>query len=211
MGYQKHIFALMNAYSANSMTDEALISSLAEGNSKTIQYIYKAYYPSVEKMVFKMNGSMDDAYDIFQDSVTILYEKARSNNLQIRCRVSTYLIAIAKNLWLTKLSQRKKSSFTVLHEHHEDEVSVHDDLETFLEFESNVEKLKQCFAAIGDPCSELLKMFYIRNMSMQDIVDQLGYTNTDNAKSQKYKCLMRLRKLFFAERDKKEENERTRA
>jgi len=34
---------------------------------------------------------------------------------------------------------------------------------------------------------------------MNDIAKQFGYTNADNAKNQKYKCLMRLKKLFFAQ------------
>ena len=34
---------------------------------------------------------------------------------------------------------------------------------------------------------------------MTDIAAEFGYTNADNAKNQKYKCLMRLKKLFFAQ------------
>ena len=32
---------------------------------------------------------------------------------------------------------------------------------------------------------------------MKQICDDFGYTNADNAKTQKYKCLQRLKKLFF--------------
>jgi hypothetical protein len=32
---------------------------------------------------------------------------------------------------------------------------------------------------------------------MLEIAGNFGYTNADNAKNQKYKCLMRLKKLFF--------------
>ena len=209
MGYQLHISLLMVSYSNNILTDEALISSLARGDSKTIEYIYKQYYPSVEKMVFKMDGSTQDAYDIFQDSVTIIFEKARSSNLKLVCKFSTYLIAISKNLWLNKLSERKRNSFTVLHEHHEDEISVTDEVNKFYEFENNVKVLQSCFESIGEPCSGLLKAFYVDNKSMQEIAFQFGYTNTENAKNQKYKCLTRLRKLFFRDADKIKENERT--
>ncbi|MBK7690854.1 MAG: hypothetical protein IPJ31_06970 [Bacteroidetes bacterium] len=59
------------------LNDNLLMSSLAIGDSKAISFIYKSIYPTVEKMVFKMNGSTDDAYDVFQDAVTILYEKAK--------------------------------------------------------------------------------------------------------------------------------------
>ena len=34
---------------------------------------------------------------------------------------------------------------------------------------------------------------------MIEIASFFGYTNADNAKNQKYKCLMRLKKLFFAQ------------
>ena len=50
---------------------------------------------------------------------------------------------------------------------------------------------------IGEPCKTLLKDFYIKNLSMKDIQEKFGYTNTDNAKTQKYKCLQRLKKIFF--------------
>ena len=42
---------------------------------------------------------------------------------------------------------------------------------------------------------------------MGEIAEMFGYTNTDNAKNQKYKCLMRLKKLFFAQYNKTKEDE----
>jgi hypothetical protein len=50
---------------------------------------------------------------------------------------------------------------------------------------------------LGDPCSKMLKAFYFNKKSMQEICTEFGYTNADNAKTQKYKCLTRLKKLFF--------------
>jgi len=50
---------------------------------------------------------------------------------------------------------------------------------------------------VGEPCRTLLKDFYHNNKSMQEIATEFGYTNPDNAKTQKYKCLVRLRKLFY--------------
>ena len=34
---------------------------------------------------------------------------------------------------------------------------------------------------------------------MPEIAEAFGYTNADNAKTQKYKCLVRLKKIFFAQ------------
>jgi len=32
---------------------------------------------------------------------------------------------------------------------------------------------------------------------MEEITEKFGYNNADNAKNQKYKCLKRLKKVFF--------------
>jgi hypothetical protein len=55
---------------------------------------------------------------------------------------------------------------------------------------------------LGEPCKSLLEAFYIQKKPMLEIADDFGYTNADNAKNQKYKCLMRLKKLFFAQYNK---------
>jgi len=146
-----------------------------------------------------MNGSLDDAYDTFQDAVTILYEKAKADELNLTCKFSTYITAVAKHIWLKKLTKKKNQSFSILHENMEDLIGVDQDVDLFFEFENNVSKLTSCFQQIGEPCKGVLTAFYITNKSMQDIAEEFGYTNAENAKTQKYKCLNRLRKLFFNE------------
>ena len=75
----------------------------------------------------------------------------------------------------------------------EEEVESHEKKNTdFLIMESALSK-------IGEPCKSLLDAYYIQKKNMQEIADGFGYTNADNAKTQKYKCLMRLKKLFFAQ------------
>src|ERR1700741_5369809 len=105
------------------LNDSALLSSLAMGDSKAISFIYKSTCHTVEKMVFKMNGSTDDAYDVFQDAVTILYEKAKSEELHLTCKLSTYLVSVAKHLWLKKLSKKKRLQVSVLYDSIEENIS----------------------------------------------------------------------------------------
>jgi predicted DNA-binding protein YlxM (UPF0122 family) len=57
--------------------------------------------------------------------------------------------------------------------------------------------MEQAMGNMGEPCKTILEDYYIRKMSMQEIAGKFGYTNSENAKNQKYKCLMRLKKLFF--------------
>jgi DNA-directed RNA polymerase specialized sigma24 family protein len=74
-----------------------------------------------------------------------------------------------------------------------------DDLTDHEERDRQFDLMADSLDRLGEPCRTLLDDFYIQHMSMQDITEKFGYTNADNAKTQKYKCLMRLKRLFFAE------------
>jgi RNA polymerase sigma factor (sigma-70 family) len=73
-----------------------------------------------------------------------------------------------------------------------------DDIQIQEEREEHFDQLNKAMNALGEPCSSLLKAFYNEQKSMQEIAGQFGYTNPDNAKTQKYKCLARLKKLFYS-------------
>jgi len=72
-----------------------------------------------------------------------------------------------------------------------------DDLNVHNEREMHYANLNAALEQLGEPCRSLLKAFYHHDKSMQQIAAEFGYTNPDNAKTQKYKCLSRLRKLFY--------------
>jgi hypothetical protein len=64
------------------------------------------------------------------------------------------------------------------------------------EKEIQFERLGAAMNLLGEPCRSLLTAFYMERKSMMDIATEFGYTNPDNAKTQKYKCLNRLKKIF---------------
>ena len=57
--------------------------------------------------------------------------------------------------------------------------------------------MNKAINSLGEPCKSLLEAFYLKKKNMQEIATVFGYTNAENAKNQKYKCLMRLKKIFF--------------
>jgi RNA polymerase sigma factor (sigma-70 family) len=191
-------------------TDEELLVMLANGNSKAMQQIYSMCYSSTEKMVFKLGGTRDDAFDVFQDSITILYEKAKARSLDLSCKLNTYVTAIAKHIWLRKQQQNKRI-FIANYDIGESEngMNIADDVKEFDIKELNATLLSASLKLLGEPCSKIISAYYIQNKSMQWIVDEYGYTNTDNAKTQKYKCLNRLRKIFFDQKENEVQHERS--
>ena len=81
----------------------------------------------------------------------------------------------------------------------EETVPVEEDLEAHEKINKQYAVMRSAMGKIGEPCKSLLESFYVNHKSMQEIAAFFGYTNSDNAKTQKYKCLMRLKKLFFAQ------------
>ena len=78
-------------------------------------------------------------------------------------------------------------------------VTVEDDLEEHHKRNQEFQMMEKALTGLGEPCKSLLEAFYIQKRNMSDIAGSFGYTNPENAKNQKYKCLIRLRKLFFSE------------
>lgn len=179
-------------------TDTALLEGLAAGNSNAVAEIYRLYRPMLMKWMISRGGTEGDADDVFQEALVVMYEKAASPEFCLTCKLSTYLFAISKRIWYRKL---ELASGTISLSDSDDEENMHgayeDDLLHHLEKEQQFENLWAAMDKLGSPCSELLKAFYVDNKSMQEIAAGFNYTNAENAKNQKYKCLSRLKKIFF--------------
>lgn len=183
-------------------TDEALLKGLADGGNEALSQLYRRYFPMVLHLVTTNSGSEDDAKDIYQEALIVLYEKVRTGSLELQCQLKTYLYSVARRLWLKQLTQRgrymvRDAETPALNEAAVDDIN--DDLADHEERDRQFELMADALNRLGEPCRTLLEDFYIGHLSMQDITEKFGYTNADNAKTQKYKCLMRLKRLFFSE------------
>jgi RNA polymerase sigma factor (sigma-70 family) len=174
-----------------------LLEGLAVNDRQAIETIYARHYSMVQSLVINNNGTADDAKDIFQEAMIVLYEKSRSGTFELHCQLKTYIYSVCRRLWLKKLQQQQK----YLPEMNglEDTVPVEDDLESHDQQNRDFQLMEKALASLGEPCKSLLEAFYLQKKNMSDIASGFGYTNSDNAKNQKYKCLMRLKKIFFSE------------
>jgi RNA polymerase sigma factor (sigma-70 family) len=177
-------------------TEDQFIDGLRTGNNEVLSALYKKYYNIVLKFIVNNSGTQEAAQDIYQETIIVLYENVQKPNFELNCQLQTYIFSIAKRLWLKQL---KKSSKTFLFkEDGENElVDVSEEITEHLNKEVELDKLTQSLTELGEPCATLIKDFYVQKLSMDEIAEKFGYTNADNAKNQKYKCLQRLKKCFF--------------
>jgi len=174
-----------------------LLKSLAKNEKSAIDAIYRDNYKLIQQLIINNNGTEDDARDIFQETLIVLYQKAKSDSFELNCQIRTYVYSVARRLWLKRLQSNRRFETPV--DNIEEMVQVEEDVEVHEKLDWQYGIMRSALGKIGEPCKSLLEAFYIHNKNMQDISSFFGYTNSDNAKNQKYKCLMRLKKLFFAQ------------
>lgn len=181
--------------------DKDLLRGLARQDRDIIEKIYRLNYPMVQHMVLNNNGSIDDAADIFQETMIVLFEKANDVHFELNCLLKTFIYSVARRMWLKKLQKQQK--YSLVDDNFEPFISVEDDVEEHQKKQTQFNTMEIALNKIGEPCKSLLEAFYFSKKNMQDIAQDFQYTNADNAKTQKYKCLMRLKKLFFSEYNRK--------
>ena len=177
-----------------AINEQQLLQGLALNDRKAIETIYKQHYNMVQSLILNNNGSPDDARDIFQEAMIVLYEKVKSGSFELNCLIKTYLYSVCRRLWHKRLSQLQRISPEV--EKLEETVPVEEDLDLHEQKNVDFQVMERSMKNLGEPCKSLLEAYYHQKKSMVEIAVSFGYTNADNAKNQKYKCLMRLKKLF---------------
>jgi RNA polymerase sigma factor (sigma-70 family) len=177
--------------------EQLLLRGLANNDAKAIESIYKENFKMIQAFILNNNGTYDDARDVFQEAMIALYEKAKSESFVLTCQIKTYVYSICRRLWLKRLQQLGR--FVAQNESVEETVSVEEDLETHEKRNSEFAIMDKALKSLGEPCKSLLESYYLQKKGMNEIASAFGYTNADNAKNQKYKCLVRLKKLFFAQ------------
>lgn len=177
------------------LTDADFLEGLRQDNNETLKALYKKFFTVVLKYVLNNNGSEQEAKDVYQESIIVLYQNVRKPGFELNCQLQTYIYSIAKRLWLKQIGKNNhlvKLSDEAGHE----EANVSDEVEEHAQREKDFDRMNESLEQLGEPCKSLLTDFYLRRMSMDAIAERFGYTNSDNAKNQKYKCLQRLKKIF---------------
>jgi RNA polymerase sigma-70 factor (ECF subfamily) len=139
--------------------------------------------------------TMDEAKDVFQQSVIIFYENIVNGKLtEITTQVKTYIFSIGKNkiLELLRLKKKQMPEFN-------DQIYKYDsqvDGEVDEDYEEKLKYVEAGLGKLGDPCKSILKHYYYQKKSMVEISEILKYKNSDTVKNLKYKCLQRLRRII---------------
>jgi RNA polymerase sigma factor (sigma-70 family) len=168
------------------MTDADILKLVGEEKfHPAIKKLY-SYYPVVRKHITANSGSRQEAEDIFQDALIVLFNKVKAGNFELRSGLNTYLFGVCRLLWLEELRKKDKKISSEKLAFEELAVSY---IETDLEEDNKAKQAQQAVEKLGAKCKQLLELFYFKKTSMKEIAQQLGFATEGVAKNQKYRCI----------------------
>lgn len=187
-----------NPKHASDFDDQALVQGLQKNDPLAIKHLYTKNFPAVRQLVLQYKGSEEDAKDIFQEGMIVLWNNVRSGAFELRdnVKLSTYLIQICKLRWMDKLkkaSSRYEIKQEVFMEPSEEAVVMTE----WIDQEEQSLFQKQ-FAQLGERCQDLLKRFYFMKESLQEIAQVLAIGEA-SIKNEKYRCMQRLKKIVISQ------------
>lgn len=179
------------------MTDAEFIRGFRDNDDRVISSFYELHRTPFFSF-FRSHYSKEDAYiiDLFQDSCIVLWKNIKHGKLtedSLTSALSTYFLSIGKYTMMAKDRKFK-------------EIIDDDELAKFSFIEDDEEDLRKrieledfIFRMVNDmksPCDKLLKAQYWDKLSGTEIAAQYGYSGADSVKTQKSKCIKKLRVLI---------------
>lgn len=177
------------------MDNQQLLQGLRRGDAKTVRHLYDKYHAAIVHLVETNHGTAEDAEDIFQEALAVIFEKSKQPDFTIERAFLTYLYTVARNLWLNRLRKRSGKEVTS-----DDKMllMVADETEQAWEHSEEYYLYQQMFLKLGKDCQQVLQLF-LAKVSMESIAKKMGYGSVSYAKKRKFLCKEALVKLIQAD------------
>lgn len=166
-------------------SDLEIVDGIHQKSTTVVEYIYNEYFTMIRSLILKNHGNEQDAKDVFQEALVIIFRKALNKELELKSSFKTYLYSICWYLWIKELEKRNKDIERMAeYMHFEnipdgliDEYEMHD---KFRIYQENFKKLKK-------DCQKILSLF-MKKVPMKEIAQKLGYKSVQYVKNRKKVC-----------------------
>ncbi|MEM8909219.1 MAG: sigma-70 family RNA polymerase sigma factor [Bacteroidota bacterium] len=169
---------------AKPVEDQNYIKGIKEGNPKVIRQIYEHFHKAIVHLVESQRGTIEDANDVFQEGLVVLYQKVQDANFELSSSFLTYFYAVCRNIWYNKLRKKNKKEVTI----DEKMLTMLKEEETPLIEQSEQYFLyRKMFLRLGPDCQKVLDLF-LQKVSMEEIRQKMGYSSVSYTKKRKFLC-----------------------
>lgn len=174
------------------LTDKEIIAAIRSRNEFLTGKIYRMYRDEFlgflkKELWYDEDYLLDVFHDAFLDLCNNIYEN-KINEKNLSSSLKTYLFSIGK--YKVYNLNRKKGNL-----HKQILNDIPDVYNEEPEFDEQSELLiRKAVKEMGEPCHTILTKQYWENKSGEIIAAEMNYKNKDTLKTQKYKCIQKLKK-----------------
>ena len=175
-------------------SDDRLLDMMKKGDEEALVMLYKANKRMVSSYLLRNSGNENDAQDMLQEAVIVLWERVRSGRFEHSAKLSTFIYATVQNMWRRRLIKMKRE---IPSDVNDDVLNsyVQSTLDDLIEEEQS-RNIAAALVKMGEPCRTLLILFYWEEKSMEQIAKELKFANADTVKSKKYQCKKALESIL---------------
>ncbi len=160
-------------------TTQEILKGVLENNRNLVQYIYDRYFQDISKFIEKFGGSKDDAMDVFQDGIIVIYEQMKNGKAEEIENFKTYFFSICKFKWFNTIRDGKFGEFTniemeeILPSFEYNQLS--DKLNEIIEKERRVKIYFNSFMKLNSACQKMIR-FLAYGWVIEDIAAEMNYS-----------------------------------
>jgi len=171
-------------------TSQTTAAAVLANDDKALETLYVTNFYKAEAFVLANSGTATEAKDIYQEAFIAVWQNIRAGRFvaQNDSSLEAYLFQIAKYKWYDHLKAAKKISVVPMEDNSFFDTAYNE------EGEGYIEKVEQHLKNLGEPCRQVLTLFYFMKLSMTKIAATFSWTEA-TAKNNKYRCLQRLRNM----------------
>lgn len=176
------------------MSDFEIINEIKKNNQQVFSNVYKKYRDEFCAR-FRQGIDEDNVIDAYQEACVALWRNIQNEKLtaeSLNVKLKTYLFDIGHKKivdYFRKSKTAKKTQFIENIDYSKEYSSESIDADVNNERERVVRKAVD---AMTEPCHSILILFYWEKKKMDEIAEQLDYSNAASAKTQKNKCMNKL-------------------
>lgn len=175
---------------------DEIIQGILNHDRKVLTHVYNAYFGYVKKHVKSNSGNDDDAWDVFQDAIGVVYDivKHKGADFSLDSSFSTFFYAVCNNIW----QKRVRDSIVRwrLQKNLVDGLRESDwDIYNLLRSNIQVRIYLKYFEMLEEDCKKILELVSEGRNGLE-IANELGFNSSQAAYNKKRNCIKKIIELI---------------
>jgi RNA polymerase sigma factor (sigma-70 family) len=155
--------------------EQILLDGFVKSERKILLFFYESHLPIVINYIRKNGGNDEDARDVFQEALLVLYKQAKSGEFVLLASLKTYIFSICRHQWLKLLrkNQRVESFDESL-----EIIDLSSDIVQQVEKAEKFRLLQTRLSKMSESSQQILNLHF-QNYSTEEIAHKLGFSKLE--------------------------------